>query len=76
MGSSVAPTTEGSVYSDDTYRGKAEPQGGPQQYNAWAPDGVMHRVTKAPTVISEMTTATTTTTTVDIGPSGWIKPVR
>lgn len=75
MGSSIAPTAEGSIYSDDTYRGNSSPGDGPQQFNAWAPDGVMHRVTKAPTVISESSATTTTKTTVEVGKSGWVKPV-
>jgi hypothetical protein len=75
MGSSAVPTAEGSIYSDDTYRGNAPPHGGPQQFNAWGPDGVMHRVTKAPTVISEVSAATTTRTISEVGKNGWVKPV-
>ncbi|OIW27406.1 hypothetical protein CONLIGDRAFT_682461 [Coniochaeta ligniaria NRRL 30616] len=67
-GSSAVPTGEGSIYSDHP-RGA----GGPQQFNAWGPDGVMHRVTKAPTVVSEVSTKTAKSE-VTVTPSGWVKP--
>lgn len=67
-GSSAVPTAEGSIYSEDAARG------GPQQFNAWGPDGVLHRVTKAQTVVSEASTGTTRSN-VTVTPSGWIKPV-
>jgi len=71
-GSSAVPTAEGSVYSEHSANG-AGPTG-LQEFNAWGPDGVMHRVTKAPTVISEVSTHTTKST-VTVTPSGWVKPV-
>ena len=74
-GSSAVPTVDGSVYSDGTYPGNVQHPGGPQEFNAWGPDGVYHRVTKAETVISEASAATTTRGTVEVGSSGWTKPV-
>ncbi|KAB5582727.1 hypothetical protein GE09DRAFT_280573 [Coniochaeta sp. 2T2.1] len=65
-GSSAVPTAEGSVYSEATHRTTT----GAQQFNAWAPNGVVHRLTKAQTVVSERSTATEHTVT----PSGWVKP--
>lgn len=73
-GSSAVLTAEGSVYSEDTYRSNAPSRVGPQEFNAWGPDGVMHRATKAPTVISDISTMTAKSS-VTVTPSGWVKPV-
>ena len=72
FGVPAGSSAEGSVYSEATHCT------GHQQFNAWAPDGVLHRLIKAQTVVSERSTTTTATTTKaepTITPSGWVKPV-